>query len=117
MEGIRRFVEGWSGCGSDPDPIGIRKPTKLQAPDYICPDCFSIEYFMHPTVTDDTMLRIHRHLRVKDQTQFPQLKVSKQREVLEKLRVAGDIKMGKTILKRASSSSMTAIYTDIAVFL
>jgi hypothetical protein len=43
---------------------------------------------------------------------FRQLKVSKQREVLEKLRVAGDIKMGKTILKRASSASMTAIYTD-----
>ena len=43
---------------------------------------------------------------------FSQLKVSKQREVLEKLRVAGDIKMGKTILNRASSASMTAIYTD-----
>jgi len=43
---------------------------------------------------------------------FRQLKVSKQREILEKLRVAGDIKMGKTILNRASSASMTAIYTD-----
>ena len=43
---------------------------------------------------------------------FRELKVSKQREVLEKLRVAGDIKMGKTLLKRASSASMNAMYLD-----
>ena len=42
---------------------------------------------------------------------FRQLKTSKQREVLEKLRVAGDIRQGKTILKRASSAVMTGIYT------
>jgi hypothetical protein len=42
---------------------------------------------------------------------FRQLKVSKQREVLEKLRQAGDIRQGKTILKRASSAVMTGIYT------
>ena len=43
---------------------------------------------------------------------FRQLKVSKQREVLEKLRVAGDIRQGKTILKRSSSAVMTGIYTS-----
>lgn len=43
---------------------------------------------------------------------FRELKVSKQREVLEKLRVAGDIKMGKTLLNRASSASMNAMYLD-----
>jgi hypothetical protein len=43
---------------------------------------------------------------------FGGLKASKQREVLEKLRVAGDIKMGQTLLKRASSASMSAIYRD-----
>lgn len=42
---------------------------------------------------------------------FRQLKVSKQREVLEKLRQAGDIRQGKTILKRSSSAVMTGIYT------
>ena len=43
---------------------------------------------------------------------FRQLKVSKQREVLEKLRVAGDIRQGKTILKRGSSAQLTGIYTN-----